>query len=61
LAESTRADHRHQAEALLTELLPFTGGSRRVALTGPPGAGKSTLVDALGNPLGFLLIRKDRL
>ncbi|HXK19693.1 MAG TPA: methylmalonyl Co-A mutase-associated GTPase MeaB [Polyangiaceae bacterium] len=48
LAESTRADHRSLAEALLTELLPFTGGAHRVALTGPPGAGKSTLVDALG-------------
>ncbi len=48
LAESTRADHRNEAEALLTELLPFTGGAHRVALTGPPGAGKSTLVDALG-------------
>jgi len=48
LVESTRADHREQAEALLSELLPLTGGSHRVALTGPPGAGKSTLVDALG-------------
>ena len=48
LVESTRPDHREQAEALLAELLPFTGGSHRVALTGPPGAGKSTLVDALG-------------
>lgn len=48
LAESTRADHRQQAEALLAELLPFTGGAHRVALSGPPGAGKSTLVDALG-------------
>jgi LAO/AO transport system kinase len=48
LVESTRADHREQAEALLSELLPFSGGSHRVALTGPPGAGKSTLVDALG-------------
>jgi LAO/AO transport system kinase len=48
LVESTRADHREQAEILLSEMLPFTGGSHRVALTGPPGAGKSTLVDALG-------------
>ena len=49
LAESTRTDHRERAEALLSELLPFTGGAHRVALTGPPGAGKSTLVDALGS------------
>jgi LAO/AO transport system kinase len=48
LAESTRGEHRVQAEALLAELLPFTGGSQRVALSGPPGAGKSSLVDALG-------------
>lgn len=48
LVESTRLDHREQAEHLLSELLPFTGGAHRVAFTGPPGAGKSTLVDALG-------------
>jgi len=48
LVESTRLDHREQAESLLSELLPFTGTAHRVAFTGPPGAGKSTLVDALG-------------
>jgi LAO/AO transport system kinase len=48
LVESTRDDHRQEAEALLAALMPFTGGAHRVALTGPPGAGKSTLVDALG-------------
>jgi LAO/AO transport system kinase len=48
LVESTRREHREQAEELLTALLPFTGGAHRVAFTGPPGAGKSTLVDALG-------------
>lgn len=48
LAESTRTDHREQAESLLGELLPFTGRAHRVAITGVPGAGKSTLVDALG-------------
>ena len=48
LAESQRLDHREQAEQLLTSLLPHTGGSHRVAITGLPGAGKSTLVDALG-------------
>jgi LAO/AO transport system kinase len=48
LVESTRLDHREQAESLLSSLLPFTGGAHRVAFTGPPGAGKSTLVDALG-------------
>jgi LAO/AO transport system kinase len=48
LVESTRADHRIEAETLLTELMPHTGGSHRVAFTGAPGAGKSSLVDALG-------------
>lgn len=48
LAESTRDDDRRAVEALLGELLPHSGGSHRIALTGPPGAGKSTLVDALG-------------
>jgi LAO/AO transport system kinase len=48
LAESTLPEQRRQAEALLAELLPATGGAHRVAVTGPPGAGKSTLVDALG-------------
>lgn len=46
--ESTLPEHRNEAESLLSELLPFSGGAHRVALTGPPGAGKSTLVDALG-------------
>jgi LAO/AO transport system kinase len=48
LAESTLGEHRLRAEALLSELAPLTGGAHRVAFTGPPGAGKSTLVDALG-------------
>lgn len=48
LAESTLDEHRTRAEALLEQLAPHFGGSHRVALTGPPGAGKSTLVDALG-------------
>jgi LAO/AO transport system kinase len=48
LVESTRFDHREQAESLLSDLMPCTGGAHRVAFTGPPGAGKSTLVDALG-------------
>lgn len=51
LVESSRVEHRAEAEALLAELLPFSGGAHRIALTGPPGAGKSTLVDALGAAL----------
>ena len=48
LAESTRADHRAEAEALLAELLPRTGGSVRVGISGAPGAGKSTFIEAFG-------------
>ena len=48
LLESTRADHRSQADALLTELLPHTGKSFRLGISGVPGVGKSTFIEALG-------------
>ena len=48
LLESTRADHRAQADALLTDLLPFTGESIRVGVSGVPGVGKSTFIEVLG-------------
>ncbi|MDQ1380270.1 MAG: GTPase [Actinomycetota bacterium] len=48
LVESTRADHREEAAALLDELLPATGGATRVGISGAPGAGKSTFIEALG-------------
>lgn len=48
LVESTRADHRAQAEALLAELLPHSGQSIRVGITGVPGVGKSTFIEAFG-------------
>jgi LAO/AO transport system kinase len=48
LLESTRADHRAQAEEMLTGLLPHTGKSFRLAISGVPGVGKSTFIDALG-------------
>ena len=48
LVESTRADHREQAAQLLDALLPDTGGSVRVGISGPPGVGKSTFIEALG-------------
>jgi LAO/AO transport system kinase len=51
LVESTRPDHRVQAQELLTLLLPRTGAARRVGITGVPGAGKSTLINALGRRL----------
>ncbi|MDG3015972.1 methylmalonyl Co-A mutase-associated GTPase MeaB [Speluncibacter jeojiensis] len=48
LVESTRADHRAQAQQLLLRLLPHAGGAHRVGITGVPGVGKSTFIDALG-------------
>ncbi|MGV0627508.1 methylmalonyl Co-A mutase-associated GTPase MeaB [Mycolicibacter minnesotensis] len=48
LVESTRPDHRQQAQKLLLELLPDAGGARRVGITGVPGVGKSTTIEALG-------------
>jgi LAO/AO transport system kinase len=48
LIESTRADHRDAAEALMHQLLPHTGRSVRVGITGVPGAGKSTFIESFG-------------
>jgi LAO/AO transport system kinase len=48
LVESTRPDHREQASALLDALLPDTGRAHRVGVSGAPGAGKSTFIEALG-------------
>lgn len=48
LIESHRPEHEREAQALLTELLPHAGRSLRVGLTGVPGVGKSTLIEALG-------------
>jgi LAO/AO transport system kinase len=48
LLESTRADHRLHADALLNALLPATGDSFRLGISGVPGVGKSTFIEALG-------------
>src|SRR5437899_5009860 len=48
LVESARADHREEAAALLDALLPHTGDAARVGISGPPGVGKSTFIEALG-------------
>jgi LAO/AO transport system kinase len=51
LVESTRADHREKAQELLVELLPSAGGAHRIGITGVPGVGKSTFIDAFGTML----------
>jgi LAO/AO transport system kinase len=51
LVESTKPEHRDLAQELLTLLLPHAGGARRVGITGVPGVGKSTFIDALGSGL----------
>jgi LAO/AO transport system kinase len=51
LIESTRADHEVEAAALVDELLPYAGGAARLAISGAPGAGKSTFIEAFGTRL----------
>jgi len=48
LAESTRSDHQALARDVMAELLPQTGKALRMGITGSPGVGKSTLIEALG-------------
>ena len=48
LVESTRSDHQRRAQAVLQALLPHAGGAIRIGISGAPGVGKSTFVEALG-------------
>ena len=48
LLESTRPDHRARADELLNALLPKTGNAWRIGISGVPGVGKSTFIEALG-------------
>ncbi len=48
LCESTRPEHRARADALLNALLPHTGQALRLGISGVPGVGKSTFIEALG-------------
>ncbi|MGW1048452.1 methylmalonyl Co-A mutase-associated GTPase MeaB [Streptomyces sp. NPDC002521] len=54
LVESTRPQHRSLAQELLTQLLPHSGRARRIGISGVPGVGKSTFIDALGTLLTSL-------
>ncbi|MCL2021533.1 MAG: methylmalonyl Co-A mutase-associated GTPase MeaB [Betaproteobacteria bacterium] len=49
LIESSRPDHQIRARNLLNALLPYTGKAIRLGISGVPGAGKSTFIEALGN------------
>ncbi len=51
LVESTKPAHQELAQELLVRLLPRSGEAHRVGITGVPGAGKSTFIDALGSNL----------
>jgi LAO/AO transport system kinase len=48
LVESTRPEHRQRAQKLLDALLPHSGRSLRIGISGVPGVGKSTFIEALG-------------
>ena len=49
LIESNRADDREDAKALLEQLVPHSGNSFRIGISGVPGVGKSTFIESLGN------------
>ncbi|MCL2076451.1 MAG: methylmalonyl Co-A mutase-associated GTPase MeaB [Betaproteobacteria bacterium] len=49
LIESSRLDHQIRARSLLNALLPYTGKAIRLGISGAPGVGKSTFIEALGN------------
>lgn len=49
MVESSRADHYATGQAIIEKCLPFSGNSVRIGITGVPGAGKSTFVEAIGN------------
>ena len=51
LLESTRDDHQALARVVLEDLLPFTGKAKRIGITGVPGVGKSTFIEAIGEKL----------
>lgn len=48
LSESTRDDHRVEAERIIDQALPYAGKSIRVGISGSPGVGKSTFIEAFG-------------
>lgn len=57
LIESSRSDHREQAQELLNAILPHTGNTIRIGMTGVPGVGKSTFIESFGKMLTGLGLR----
>ena len=51
LVESTLESHQQEAQGILQDLLPYSGNSLRIGITGVPGVGKSTFIEALGKHL----------
>lgn len=51
LVESTNSDHQKEAQSLIQSILPSTGGSFRIGISGSPGVGKSTFIEAFGKEL----------
>ncbi|MBT2571664.1 methylmalonyl Co-A mutase-associated GTPase MeaB [Planococcus sp. ISL-110] len=51
LLESSNPEHKQNGQELLNQLLPFTGNSIRIGITGVPGAGKSTFIETFGETL----------
>src|SRR5690606_15073745 len=51
LVESTNPEHERLAQQVLTRVLPHTGKAQRIGISGVPGAGKSTFIDAFGSYL----------
>lgn len=49
LVESTNKEHREQAQKIIEACVPYSGNSIRIGITGSPGAGKSTFIEAIGN------------
>ena len=56
LAESKKIEHQQLASNIISQIYPYTGNALRIGITGPPGVGKSSLIDKLGQ----LLLEKQK-